>query len=272
MITQQQFLSLPPNFDNARAGAVDSNVAIFDEWLECHFRPQVKRLAKRMAVCDNIQAREVLELSGDWDRFTTSMRQLDLPAQSYETLRARTVELRERIGEYWSRYSAAMEKPGDLWVTITPKDMVQMMDWFTKLKMDEPAFQQRLTRDGEYPVFWQIFEKGLCLHLRRKKSWPSASFRKMADWEDRFEFMKRCSGPAFEELGHIQDAVTLAGAVESHYRYALEDALNQQDFECVFWCLGQSMFFLCDHVYNRWRKSESSAVQAICVYLDRSSL
>ena len=52
----------------------------------------------------------------------------------------------------------------------------------------------------------------------------------------------------------------------------MSDALNEQDFEGVFWCLGQNMFFLCDYVCNRLEKSENSAVQAVCVYLDRSLL
>ncbi|KAL1708112.1 hypothetical protein EV121DRAFT_197656 [Schizophyllum commune] len=278
MFISQQFLSFPPNFVSARAEVVmstqGSSVAIFGEWLACYFTPQIERLlsSKRMTVCDNIQVREVLELSGDWDRFTTAMKQLKLPPQSYEMLHARTVELRGKIGESWSRYNAAMEKPGDLWVPISPKDMRQIEDWFTKLKIDEAAFQQRVTRDGKYPVFWQIFEKGLCHHLRKQKSWPSASFRKMADWEDRFEFMKRCSGPTFEEPEHIKDPVTLAGALENHYRSSLNDALNEQDAECMFWCLGQNMFFLCDYIRNRLKQSDISAVQAVCVYLDRSPL
>ena len=179
MFIKQQFLSFPPNFVSARAEVVmstqGSSVAIFGEWLACYFTPQIERLlsSKRMTVCDNIQVREVLELSGDWDRLTTAMKQLKLPPQSYEMLHAKTVELRVKIGEYWSRYNAAMEKPGDLWVPISPKDMMQIEDWFTKLKIDEAAFQQRVTHDGRYPVFWQIVEKGLCLHLRKEKSWVS---------------------------------------------------------------------------------------------------
>ncbi|KAI5830587.1 hypothetical protein K523DRAFT_351519 [Schizophyllum commune Tattone D] len=271
MLKAEQFLTFPPGSPVAAKAYKDSHsrdLAIFNQWM-LYFEPQVKLLNQRITVCDHLQARQALELSQDWSQFVDAMKQLKLSPQAEQQLRDRTLALLRTLSQYWSNYHNAFEKRGPdvLLVPILRAEMSKMVGWFSNLKIDAVIFDERLTQGGRCPNYLEIFRHALCHRIRNKGEWPSARFREIAAWKNRFSFMARCLLPEINDAGYLRDPVTIGGAVGQHVMKDFFDAYTARKTGNMVSCLVSSTTMIIDHC-ARLGMPDYSAVQAVWAFID----
>ncbi|KAI5898865.1 uncharacterized protein SCHCODRAFT_02567852 [Schizophyllum commune H4-8] len=278
MFEAEQFFTFPPGSPSASRAYKDSqskDLAVFSQWM-LYFEPRVKLLNQRITVCDNLQARQALELSQDWARFEDAMKQLKLSRQSEQRLHEGALVLLRTLCQYWSNYHNAFEKRGPdvLLSPILRADMPNMIGWFSNLRIDAIVFEGHLTRGGRYPKYLEVFRHALCHRVRNKEELPSARFREIAAWKNRFSFMARCLLPDINDAGYMRDMrdpVTIGGAVGEHVMKDFFDAYTAQKTEAMVSYLVNSTTMIIDHC-ARLGMPDASAVQAVWAFIDRLSI
>ncbi|KAI5898864.1 uncharacterized protein SCHCODRAFT_02567847 [Schizophyllum commune H4-8] len=272
MLKQKDFLTYPPGTRIAPEEADEDTkrLAVFGEWQRFYFEPALEKLGTNGF--SRRAARRVLHLSYDFLQFEEVMKRqrFYLPLQAEQQLRDTTIQMLTVAGKYWADYYNKLERgclEGPL-VAIGPDDMPAALGRFTKMKLDAFTLWARLTLAARYPRYWLILRIALFHYFRDEGIWPSANFRDVHRWRDRFYVMERCLWPDFRNHKFMKDPVTKGGAVGRHNAKLFSKACAMLDTEAIISCLVSNVTSLVDDCPCWAEIDDAGAVQAVWAFLE----
>ncbi|KAL1708118.1 hypothetical protein EV121DRAFT_268164 [Schizophyllum commune] len=246
-----------------------ADVAHYNAWMD-HLAPRLQQFRDQRYTCDCYALRHLLQLVHDLVVFLSGDHGDELPEVLWDHLRQLQYGIIEKVTEFWRRYYLGMEARTEsvLWdFRIDDYTERMMAAWLWSASVDPKHLKTRLVTEEVGERDWEIFRTALwhCVSDEGLK-FPIPSFRKLELWQYRFA-LTCCLDTEDPGWNYISDPVTLGGT------YAERTKFEFLESGCAARRLGYLeeavQFFIRYATAHTWEPVEVSAVQAICIFLEK---